>query len=185
MTSRFLRTFLPAKRICTISLLAGIAASLVLTPTQLFAACNTEQQGGERKAKRFVIRKDEVHDRTTGLIWKRCAVGWYEYLTGRCDGFDQKTNSLLSWEQAQQIAKKAGPSWRLPTKVELEGLVSANCHNPSIDESMFPDTQIEWFWTSTAVDNGGIWQVFFGDGHSDHFDREASPSALRLVRKTP
>lgn len=162
--------------------LAVLTAIALVFTTLVQADCGDEAQS-TASSRRFVINKGEVHDRKTGLIWKRCAVGRFEYIYDRCDGFDDNFPILLSWEKAQQAAKAAGPAWRLPTKVELESIVSSNCRNPSIDESMFPDTDNIWFWTSTVSEDGGVWQVFFGDGHSDHLDREASPSALRLVRK--
>jgi hypothetical protein len=157
-------------------------AVALLCPAPASAECSATARAADG-VKRFVVHKDEVHDRKTGLAWKRCSVGWFEYITDRCNGHDRIAKSLLSWEEAQRAAKAAGPAWRLPTKAELEGIVSAHCRTPALDESIFPDTESEWFWTSTVSVDDGIWQVFFGDGHADHFDREASPSALRLVRK--
>jgi hypothetical protein len=158
-----------------------MAAACALFSLQALADCTAGAQGSG-VAKRFVLQKGEVHDRQTGLIWKRCSAGWFEYLSDRCDGHDSKSKALLTWEEALRAAKAAGPGWRLPTKPELESLIAGRCRNPAIDEALFPDTRSEWFWTSTVAEDGGVWQLFFGDGHADHFDRDASPSALRLVR---
>jgi hypothetical protein len=180
----FKRTSFPGCRV------AASTAFAVLFSTQVLADCVSETQPDER-SKRFIVQKvgtilmkNEVLDQKTGLIWKICSTGfsiWMDECKKNFQG-DANYSYLLTWREANQAAHAAGPGWRLPTKAELESLVVKGCVNPAIDKTVFPLTLSEWYWTSSDSDDRGVWQVFFGDGHSALFNRDASPSALRLVK---
>jgi hypothetical protein len=57
--------------------------------------------------------------------------------------------------------------WRLPTVKELSVLVDSNIPRPgpTIDTTFFPDTQAEYYWSSTTGDSPGVfWVVHFEEG---------------------
>ncbi len=104
---------------------------------------------------RFVVdaKTETVLDNATGRTWQRAqAVGTY------------------SWSAAQDWCKQlalAGGGWRVPTLVELEGIVDRAAKDPAIDTAVFGPTTADAFWTGTAaVAAGSAWSVHFGPGHS-------------------
>ena len=76
-----------------------------------------------------------------------------------------------------------GPTWRLPTKDELTGLVDKTQKKPMIDKAAFPGTPAAIFWSTRpeATDNLGAWLVDFKNGRVFGNTRKAS-YMVRLVR---
>ncbi len=72
--------------------------------------------------------------------------------------------------------------WRLPTKDELLGLVVKG-GRPTIDSAWFPNTQANWYWTSSPDPDGSgnAWYFDFGNGYAGNYNRD-DLSYLRLVR---
>jgi hypothetical protein len=71
--------------------------------------------------------------------------------------------------------------WRVPTKFELETLVSRDRTNPAIDINAFPDTLSRSYWTSTPMADSPsehAWVVAFEEG----FTVSSLLSAQQLVR---
>ncbi len=109
----------------------------------------------------------------TGLTWKRCAEGQV-WASGTCSG----SATTYIWDLANKLTDKvsfAGQSdWRLPTEDELLSLVdygqkpaSTSSTVPSINTTMFPNTQGLYFWSGTLYtgsNNKSAWSVFFGQG---------------------
>jgi len=56
--------------------------------------------------------------------------------------------------------------WRLPTSVELEGIVNYGARNPAID-STFNNTASSFYWSSTSIvgNEHNAWIVNFNDGY--------------------
>ena len=73
--------------------------------------------------------------------------------------------------------------WRLPSRRELLTLVHAGSAAPMIDSSYFPNTQSEFFWSSTpsADTSLGVWSVNFQYG-STTANPSSYTSRVRLVR---
>ena len=75
--------------------------------------------------------------------------------------------------------------WRLPTAVELQGLVdySIGYPGPTIDTNFFPDTQQNVYWSSSAVAGPPdyAWYVYFDYGFTFWGDKNDG-SQVRLVR---
>lgn len=163
----------------TIATLALGLSLLALTPR-----VRAEPKGDPVKQNpvpdaRYVVRENEVFDKTTRLTWQRCTVGrHWEDGKGSVG-----TAHMLNWASAMQQGKNG---WRLPTKDELETLVSTTCGKPALNRNIFPDVGLDgawWYWTSTPYtkDAAGAWAVHFGDGGSGY----AFPfkkGAVRLVR---
>jgi len=75
--------------------------------------------------------------------------------------------------------------WRLPTVLELQGLVdySIPYPGPTIDTNFFPDTQQNVYWSSSAEAGSSYdaWSVSFNGGYT-YWYVMSSYSQLRLVR---
>ena len=121
--------------------------SVVPAPIQRPAATTTSGP------YRIDAAADTVLDSRTGFTWQRTT-----------DGKD------YTWQQAKDYCAAlalAGGGWRLPTKLELEKLFERG-KRPTIDETAFPGTPTEWFWSATPFQHSssGAWGVNFVHGYS-------------------
>lgn len=125
---------------------------------------------------------DEITDRKTGLIWRRCAEGM-SWRKSTCTGKPTFGNQGQAVALAKAQATK-DKSWRLPTLQELNGILAVreiDVGKAAIDPKAFPATPIARYWTSTSVGPSYFMVVGFGEGHSGEGERN-SPGATRLVR---
>lgn len=109
-----------------------------------------------------------VTDLTTGLMWMQCSLG-QTWSNGACVG-DADT---LTWQQALQQAHgyefADTDGWRLPNIKELTTLSERSCVRPAINETLFPNTPSDDYWTSTPSlsDAERAWVVaFFNSSNS-------------------
>ena len=125
---------------------------------------------------RFVVSDGEVTDLVTNLTWKRCAEGKvWNSTTSSCAG----TALSLTWNLA--LAEPTG-DWRVPNIKELLSIVEVSCGFPAINETIFPDTSNNFFWTSSPyINNDQAWSVLFEDGN-DEGGNKNSGASVRLVR---
>jgi hypothetical protein len=90
-----------------------------------------------------------VRDTLTRLLWQR-----------------RSSPTTLTWAEAQTYCSNAG--FRLPTVKELLSLLDLAVVPPGrpIDQTAFPNTPAEDFWTSSpsAGTAGLVWIVSFGNG---------------------
>lgn len=135
-----------------------------------------------------------TRDDETGLVWelktndqglhsKKWTYSWFDpnpetnggYAgvtnTGKCKG-SAKCNTAAFIEAVNAEKFCGGDNWRLPTKKELEALVTCSDEqsttlgeneqgsicigkpsSPTIDTTYFPNTNGDWFWTSDTVTN--------------------------------
>lgn len=134
-------------------------------------------------AERFTISGEEVTDKRTGLVWKRCSEG--QTLSGNsCVG----TPAGYTHEQALARAKSANTGdsatgWRLPNVKELASLADKGCQGPAIDSMAFPGTSSNRYWSSSpyvgSINNA--WGVYFIAGFLAYYDRNYD-LPVRLVR---
>lgn len=104
---------------------------------------------------------EEVLDKQTQLIWKRCAEG--------LSGSDCNTGEagIYTWELALALADN---TWRLPDIKELASLVETACYYPTINSTFFPNTRNGLFWSSSSVSVTSshyaklAWQIIFSYG---------------------
>ena len=121
-----------------------------------------------------------VNDLNTGLMWEQKTVG--------------NTATTYTWENAQiycedQIGTTgtyAGYSdWRLPNIKELFGItkLDAGQSDPFIDQTYFPNTQSNYYWSSTTfpLDVAPALRVHFGLGYV-HAGDKTDYSYVRCVR---
>lgn len=98
--------------------------------------------------------------------------------TGAPGGTVQDVSAALTWERAgvlhqtlaaaKQHCVALGGPWRLPTLKELQSIVDYTRVRPSVDLTVFPETPIDYFWTS-SVPAGfpeDAWVVDFVHGFS-------------------
>jgi len=113
-----------------------------------------------------------VVDRVTGLMWQR--------------NLPEKFFTFPNAErQCDGLTLAGHHDWRLPSRIELVSLLDTTRIQPSIDMAAFPNTPIDWFWTSSlAADNpSAAWYVYFYFGYPKTDDMTNSFS-VRCVRST-
>lgn len=136
--------------------------------------------------EQFVDNEDgTLTDTSTGLTWMRCSLGqtW--------DGDNQQCQGEampMTWQQALQTAhgyEFAGLSgWRVPNLKELSSLVERQCVHPAINQTLFPDTPADDFWSATPSmqDTQRAWVVAFYNG-SNALKAKALAPYVRLVTR--
>lgn len=109
-----------------------------------------------------------ITDITTGLMWMQCSLG-QTFINGNCSG-DALT---YNWQQALQTAHgyqfASLDGWRVPNVKELASLTEKQCVRPAINETLFPNTPSDDFWSSTPSlsDQQRAWVVaFFNSSNS-------------------
>ena len=125
-----------------------------------------------------------ISDTTTGLMWMQCSVG-QTLLNGLCTG----DATELNWQQAllfahgYQFADFDG--WRVPNIKELSTIAERQCVRPAINETLFPNTPSDDYWTSTPslLDADRAWVVAFFNS-SNSIKQKNLFVFTRLVRNT-
>lgn len=95
-----------------------------------------------------------ITDNNTGLIWQKQDDG-----TGR------------TWDAANTYCaglSLAGAGWRLPTRMELLTIADYGRYSPAINTAYFPNTQLVFYWASTASASNSAyaWYVSFNVSYS-------------------
>lgn len=155
----------------------------------------TTQDGESQKglAHGYVDNSDgTISDNATGLMWQKCSAGQ----TGLdCSGgtatvvlFDDGDGNLGIAHQpainyCDSLSLATHSDWRLPNVKELMSIVDYGRLTPAIDPSIFPNTQSDGYWSSTAYEDGtnGAWIVNFVDGYVGG-DYMGGNSFVRCVR---
>jgi hypothetical protein len=149
-------------------LVGGLVVSTLIASLEVMAI-------GAAPSGRYTLAGATVVDNKTKLIWQRF-----------------NSPSALERDEAKTycgapstLAELGGKGWRLPTTKELLTLVdySVPAPGPAIDETAFPGTPADFFWTATPLPEGkdGLWNVDFAYGHSTTYPR-GSASYVRCVR---
>ena len=152
--------------------------SLVFAVILLIAS---EMACAQAPTGRYVLlhQGDEVLDKQTNLIWRRCAVGM-QLAQDRCLG-DSRHQDISA------LPIRDTP-WRLPSQAELLSLVvqpgTASAEAEArIDETVFPDTPRARFQASGAV-AGAYPNVDFSTGRPG-WTRPLAHYPIRAVREMP
>jgi len=134
----------------------------------------------------YTIEAGTVLDLTTGLMWEQAV-----NVPGRPDSLGCTTDIRgallcpLRYATAYCENSYLGgfSDWRLPELLELYSITDFTVVYPSIDQSVFPDTPWESFWSATrlAGEKDDAWYVSFGSGvyHGAFIDE---PRRVRCVR---
>ena len=147
-----------------------------------------------------------VKDNSTGLVWEGKTasgsrlgsitytnydstssaqkwVGGSTYANPTQAEIDASTNSM-GYKNAVNTSALCGyTNWRMPTKEELQGIL-ASSGSPRIDTAWFPNTQANYYWSSSPYvgDSGFGWLVSFGDGSVLDSGIRYYSNHVRLVR---
>ncbi len=154
-----------------------------------------------------------VQDNVTGLIWEMKtnysgphdkddrytwyntdpatnggAVGYADYRGNVCHGYDSgNPSSFCNTQNYVAKVNAAGwcgaSDWRMPTRKELQGLVSYDRYNSALDTDYFPNivTSFVWSGTPTSINSDSAWSVNFSNGES-LFNYRDYGFRVRLVR---
>ena len=132
----------------------------------------------------FIDNKDgTVTHKKTRLTWQRCSVG--QTWTGSVCSGDPST---FTWDAASKLTSNYSGKgdWRLPRIDELGSIVERNSFNPSINSTVFPNTNMNAFayWSSSLFGgdpNAGAWRVSFYQGDSG-IEERYQVRTVRFVR---
>jgi hypothetical protein len=125
---------------------------------------------------RFLDNGDgTVTDLRQGLMWSKATI------VTECTTHAKAEQACASLDLAGHT------DWRLPTVEELFLLADRSRKEPAIDTDVFPDTQSDWYWTSTlsAWSSDCAWVVIFGSGYADFVRRDYNYALARAVRSVP
>ncbi|MDQ7085784.1 MAG: cadherin domain-containing protein, partial [Sulfurovum sp.] len=129
-----------------------------------------------------------VTDTITGLMWaddasvasvQKLWVTEDSYTLGNY--FNTSGDTATGYCAALTLANYS--DWRLPSRVELQGIVLDNEYDPAIDKNIFENTASGGYWSSTSrvFSTSNAWYVDFNDGASDD-DAKNSSHYVRCVR---
>ena len=135
-----------------------------------------------------------VADNDTGLVWQKCSVGqtWNaggDANSGTDDSCDDAATAM-NWQAALNAAQTANSNtelgyndWFLPNVNQLESLTDKACYSPSINESLFPNTQSNYYWSASPYANNSsyAWFVHFDYGYDNASSKDLN-HYVRLVR---
>lgn len=131
----------------------------------------------------FLVREHIVVDLQNAVEWMRCSVG-QQWDGATCVGAAVALNHDEIAKAIVIANEQLGPGWRLPTRVELEGLVCKTCAPVKIELDSFPNTMAEPYWTGEV--NGfasrHIWSINFMTGHTYGRFFPTQRILVRLVR---
>lgn len=169
--------------ICIFFILLCVSNTLHATPPVAYI---TE----EWENSRYIDNGDDtITDKRTLLMWKQCSEGITtdpSNLGGACNS----GTPILLYEWSVALAHAENHSfegyndWRLPNIKELQSLAAYNRSEPTINETLFPVTSFDHYWTNTiGSNNNEAWILDFSDGKSGVINRNPSGVAyIRLVR---
>jgi len=182
--SCLLALFMPPHFMSQLTLLSG--GLLLATGLWLAAVCSAQAQTTSALTTSdgtYVIKDDRVIDLRSGVEWLRCSVG-QRFSDGTCTGEVLRLSQDEAAEAVRIANQELGGLWRLPTREELEYLVCPACEPPKINQSVFPGTVTEPYWTGQKnwISPKNIWSINFMTGHSYGRFFPYQRLAVRLVR---
>ena len=130
-----------------------------------------------RKGRRSVIQPaKKVIDNFARLEWAKDGSG-----VGCADGGTKNWNDAVDWAEGLVFDGKS--DWRLPNVRELYSLVNIVRYNPTIDTTIFPNTQVNFYWSSTMCPLPSDGALFVRFDHSRIANTVTSGSLyVRAVR---
>ncbi len=142
----------------------------------------------EKQIGRFIARDDGTALDTKTLTWCRFSIGqhWND------DKFIG-TARAMDWDDAMKVADSFNThyacggftDWRLPTIDELRSIVVKSCSSPAINQTIFPNTPPEYFWSSSYWSDDSksntVYYVDFSSGYSASCGKHVK-GFVRLVR---
>jgi hypothetical protein len=131
----------------TKSISIGVFDVYVSMPTGLLKTGQTTvYQTGDDGTYQKGVARSFVAGGSTGLLWQKCSAG-QDPLT--CSG----TPTGYTWSQGNSYCQGLtldGKTWRLPSFIEMQLLGENRTTQPSIDTSIFPNSQNARYWSSNV-----------------------------------
>lgn len=123
----------------------------------------------------------------TGLVWMRCQVGaTWDAVNKTCTGTLSDDTWGSGLRKAQGFMYAGYTDWRIPNAKELTTIVEERCHDPSVNETVFPGVSgaYDCAWSSTPATGDGsqAWEVCFHDRGDLNRWHKGNFQHLRLVR---
>lgn len=118
--------------------------------------CNTSSIVPTTPTAQFVVSASDgtVLDLKTGLLWAKCPLG-QTYAQGKCEGeathYETFQEALNAADTRRVYLGYTG--FRMPNIKELGSIVERQCHNPTINLAVFPDTPSATFYSNTPDPN--------------------------------
>ncbi len=137
-----------------------------------------------------------LHDRDDGYNWYNTDdtnngghPGYADYNGNICYGYDSGDpasycNTQAYVSRVNQAGWCGHKDWRMPTKKELENIVSLDRYEPAIDTDYFTNTFSSRYWSasSSAYRSDYAWNVHFGNGSSYYNSKSSYRVHVHLVR---
>jgi uncharacterized repeat protein (TIGR01451 family) len=125
----------------------------------------------------FIDNKDgTVTHKKTGLSWQRCSVG-QTWTGSSCSG----TASAMNWDTAATYKNKTDCNqWRLPHIDELNTITEHGSLDDFVNNTIFPNTPRNWFWSASVMANANFFSSWVGGGEVNYRSSVGS-YAVRLV----
>lgn len=134
-------------------------------------------------AERFVFSADgaEVTDRSTGLVWQRCQIG-YRWNGRDCAALNVKV--YFSHEEALAYSQSVG-DWRLPDAKELASLLDPTLVAAGTNQIIFPGRLGMWASTPAGGYPSGFAMMMYGYDGGISGNVRGNTTGIRLVRRSP
>ncbi|WP_044412773.1 Lcl C-terminal domain-containing protein [Thiomicrospira microaerophila] len=145
--------------------------------TQAPWACVKDNHTGLIWEVKTPARSGGIHDANNSYRWG----GKTALLTGE---FGIRYNDWYVLVDGSNNKKLCGfNDWRVPSQEELLSIVNYGRASPAIDQSVFPNTQLNWYWSASpfAISSDYAWGINFRDGDS-HYGYRDFGYPVRLVR---
>ena len=132
---------------------------------------------GGRYSGSVDIGDGTFYDPSTGLMWE----------IKSDDGGARDMDHAYTWQDALEYCENLNlanyTDWRLPDREELRSIANYSNYNPSIDETQFPNTRADGYWSSTtcAYSTSSAWYVDFNYG-GDGYGTKTGTRYVRAVR---
>ena len=131
---------------------------------------------------RYEVHGDgTVTDTATGLMWLQCSLG--QDAEDSCSGTAETHTWPSALEASVNYSHASYSDWRLPNIKELSSLVARDQYLPVINSTIFPNTELDGYWSSSPSDYSTTfaWGLEFDDGQDLESHRDTM-NYVRLVR---
>jgi hypothetical protein len=137
--------------------------------------CNSFMKPSAESGRFVNLETGYVLDVVTMLRWSFCSLG-QTYEQGTCIG----TPDIYETFRDALVAASEVEGHRIPNIKELGTIVERSCVEPAINQSIFPDTPLYVYWSSTPGLSGSGMIIDFTDG-SEIIRDINRPKVIRLL----